>query len=94
MGALGFETFLGLLTFTGSIMAFGKLQGFITGAPITWKGQNVANIGLFFGSLGGHRHRGRPPGADTVVFFVHRARSASRWASWRSSPSAAPTCPS
>jgi NAD(P) transhydrogenase subunit beta len=32
-------------------MAFGKLQGFISGAPITWKGQNVANIGLFFGSL-------------------------------------------
>jgi NAD(P) transhydrogenase subunit beta len=51
MGALGFETFLGFLTFTGSIMAFGKLQGFISGAPITWKGQNVLNIGLFFGSL-------------------------------------------
>jgi NAD(P) transhydrogenase subunit beta len=51
MGALGFETFLGLLTFTGSIMAFGKLQGFITGAPVTWKGQNVLNIGLFLGSL-------------------------------------------
>ncbi len=51
VAALGFETFLGFLTFTGSIMAFGKLQGFITGAPITWKGQNVLNIGLFFGSL-------------------------------------------
>jgi NAD(P) transhydrogenase subunit beta len=51
MAALGFETFLGLLTFTGSIMAFGKLQGFISGAPITWKGQNFINIGLFFGAL-------------------------------------------
>ena len=49
--ALGFETFLGFLTFTGSVMAFGKLQGFIRGAPITWKGQNVLNIGLFVGSL-------------------------------------------
>ena len=29
MGALGFETFLGFLTFTGSMMAFGKLQGMI-----------------------------------------------------------------
>jgi NAD(P) transhydrogenase subunit beta len=51
MGALGFETFFGFLTFTGSVMAFGKLQGFITGAPVTWKGQNVINIGLFLGSL-------------------------------------------
>ena len=51
LAALGFETFLGLLTFTGSIMAFGKLQGVITGAPVTWKGQNVMNITLFFGSL-------------------------------------------
>jgi NAD(P) transhydrogenase subunit beta len=51
MGALGFESFFGFLTFTGSIMAFGKLQGIITGAPVTWKGQNVINIGLFLGSL-------------------------------------------
>jgi H+-translocating NAD(P) transhydrogenase subunit beta len=50
-GALGFEVFLGALTFTGSIMAFGKLQGFITGAPVTWKGQNLMNIGAFCGSL-------------------------------------------
>jgi len=51
MGALGFEVFLGSLTFTGSIMAFGKLQGFITGAPVTWKGQNAMNIGAFFGTI-------------------------------------------
>jgi NAD(P) transhydrogenase subunit beta len=51
MGALGFETFLGFLTFTGSIMAYGKLQGFIGGAPITWRGQNFLNIGLFGASL-------------------------------------------
>jgi NAD(P) transhydrogenase subunit beta len=49
--ALSLEVFLGFLTFTGSFMAFGKLQGFITGAPITYKGQNFSNIGLFFGSL-------------------------------------------
>jgi NAD(P) transhydrogenase subunit beta len=51
IAALGFETFLGFLTFTGSIMAYGKLQGVITGAPVTWKGQNVLNIGFFFGAL-------------------------------------------
>ena len=50
-GALGFETFFGFLTFTGSIMAFGKLQGLITGAPVTYKGQNVVNVGLFMLAL-------------------------------------------
>jgi H+-translocating NAD(P) transhydrogenase subunit beta len=49
--ALGLEVFLGFLTFTGSLMAFGKLQGFITGAPVTFKGLNVLNIGMFCGSL-------------------------------------------
>ncbi|MEO7108878.1 MAG: NAD(P)(+) transhydrogenase (Re/Si-specific) subunit beta [Polyangiaceae bacterium] len=51
MGSLGFEVFLGSLTFTGSLMAFGKLQGFITGAPVTWKGQNLMNFGAFGGAI-------------------------------------------
>jgi NAD(P) transhydrogenase subunit beta len=51
MTALGLEVFLGFLTFTGSLMAFGKLQGLITGAPVTWKGQNAINITMFFGAL-------------------------------------------
>ena len=51
LAALGFEVFLGALTFTGSIMAFGKLQGVITGAPVTWKGQNVMNVGAFLGAI-------------------------------------------
>jgi NAD(P) transhydrogenase subunit beta len=51
MGALGLEVFLGFLTFTGSLMAFGKLQGLIAGAPVTWKGQNATNITMFFGAL-------------------------------------------
>ena len=53
MGALGFEVFLGFLTFTASWMAFGKLQGVITGAPITYKGQNFVNLLLFLGGIGG-----------------------------------------
>ncbi|HWM92433.1 MAG TPA: NAD(P)(+) transhydrogenase (Re/Si-specific) subunit beta [Thermoanaerobaculia bacterium] len=45
--ALGLEVFLGFLTFTGSLMAFGKLQGILPGSPITYKGQNASNIALF-----------------------------------------------
>ncbi len=47
MAALAFEVLFGGLTFTGSLMAFGKLQELITGVPITYKGQNVINISLF-----------------------------------------------
>ncbi len=48
MSALGFEILFGSLTITGSLMAFGKLQGVITGTPITYRFQNVTNIAMFF----------------------------------------------
>jgi NAD(P) transhydrogenase subunit beta len=51
LGALGLESFLGFLTFTGSLMAFGKLQGLLPGAPITFRGQNKLNLLLFVGAL-------------------------------------------
>jgi NAD(P) transhydrogenase subunit beta len=70
MGALGFEVFLGFLTFTGSIMAFGKLQGFITGAPVTYKGQNVVNIGLFLLSLVLLVAQVWEPGAHPELLYV------------------------
>ena len=50
-GALGLEVYFGLITFTGSLMAFGKLQGFITGAPVTYPGQNFTNIAAFFAAI-------------------------------------------
>lgn len=52
MGALGFEILFGSLTVTGSLMAFGKLNEMIKGAPITYKGQNVVNISLFVVTVG------------------------------------------
>jgi H+-translocating NAD(P) transhydrogenase subunit beta len=41
--AVGVEVFLGALTFTGSLMAFGKLQGVLPGRPLTFPGQNALN---------------------------------------------------
>jgi NAD(P) transhydrogenase subunit beta len=52
MSAIGFEVLFGALTVTGSLMAFGKLNEMIKGAPITYKGQNIVNISLFFVTLG------------------------------------------
>ena len=52
MGALGFEVLFGSLTVTGSLMAFGKLQGILRSEPMTYKGQNFVNISLFLITVG------------------------------------------
>ncbi len=46
MGALGLEVILGFLTFTASLMAFGKLQEVLPQRPITYRGQNFVNLGM------------------------------------------------
>jgi NAD(P) transhydrogenase subunit beta len=52
MGALGFEVMLGALTTTGSLLAFAKLQGLVRGTPLTYKGQNIFNMGLLATTVG------------------------------------------
>ncbi|MFP6627185.1 MAG: NAD(P)(+) transhydrogenase (Re/Si-specific) subunit beta, partial [Deltaproteobacteria bacterium] len=47
MGAIGFEVMFGAVTFTGSLMAFGKLQGVVTSRNITYPFQNATNIAMF-----------------------------------------------
>ena len=46
MGALCLEVLLGFLTFTASLMAFGKLQEVLPTRPITYRNQNVLNLSL------------------------------------------------
>src|SRR5216117_3638136 len=46
MSVLSMEVILGGLTFTGSLMAAGKLQELLPQRPITYKGQNIVNLGL------------------------------------------------
>ena len=52
MLALVLETLLGFLTFTASLMAFGKLQEILPTRPITYKGQNIVNLMLFVTAVG------------------------------------------
>jgi NAD(P) transhydrogenase subunit beta len=46
MTAIIIECILGYLTFTGSLMACGKLQEWIPTRPITYKNQNLINLAL------------------------------------------------
>ncbi len=46
MTALALEVLLGSLTFTGSLMAFGKLQEILPQRPVTYRGQNIVNLSL------------------------------------------------
>ena len=46
LSTISFSVFVGTLTFTGSFIAFGKLQGFISGKPIVFNGQQILN-GIF-----------------------------------------------
>lgn len=44
MGEIGLEVIIGSLTFTGSLIAAGKLQEILPQRPITYKGQNFVSL--------------------------------------------------
>jgi len=43
IGTIVLSVFIGTLTFTGSFIAFGKLQGFVSGQPVVFPGQQLIN---------------------------------------------------
>jgi NAD(P) transhydrogenase subunit beta len=52
MAVLSLEVILGSLTFTGSLMAAGKLQEILPQRPITYKGQNFVNLAVLTLAVG------------------------------------------
>ena len=51
MIALATEMLLGYLTFTGSLMAFGKLQEILPTRPITYRNQNLVNLSILVAAV-------------------------------------------
>jgi H+-translocating NAD(P) transhydrogenase subunit beta len=64
LSALSMEVILGSLTFTGSLMAAGKLQEVLPQRPITYKGQNIVNLSLLAIAIG-----------IAIVLVLHPERS-------------------
>ena len=64
------SVFIGTLTFSGSFIAFGKLQGIISGRAITFSGQQILNALMFASivALGFVQQLGVLP--DTTIFYV------------------------
>ncbi len=79
MSVLSMEVILGGLTFTGSLMAAGKLQEVLPQRPITYKGQNLVNFLLFATAVGSARVPCLQSGRERVVpagrrhFLDHRS---------------------
>jgi NAD(P) transhydrogenase subunit beta len=64
---LGVDVFIGAVTFTGSVVAFGKLRGTLSGKPLLLPGRHVLNLGMLVGGavlgaafLGAPGHDGLP----------------------------------
>jgi NAD(P) transhydrogenase subunit beta len=64
MAVLSMEVILGSLTFTGSLMAAGKLQEILPQRPLTYRGQNVVNLSLLGVSIALAAYLVRHPGAS------------------------------
>ncbi|NEV62677.1 NAD(P)(+) transhydrogenase (Re/Si-specific) subunit beta [Thiorhodococcus minor] len=64
MGEISAGVVIGAITFTGSVIAFGKLQGLLSGAPVKFTGQHLLNALI---------------GLATIALAVHFAMTGSLW---------------
>jgi H+-translocating NAD(P) transhydrogenase subunit beta len=70
MGALCAEMLLGYLTFTGSMLAFGKLQEIIPTQPIIYPGRNIISIGTLVVAIGSAVWLTMHPESQTTMFVL------------------------
>ena len=58
MGELSAGIIIGAITFSGSVVAFAKLQGLVSGAPVVFKGQHLLNAAIGLAAIGFGIHFG------------------------------------
>jgi NAD(P) transhydrogenase subunit beta len=64
------DVLIGAVTFSGSIIAAGKLQGLINGAPVTFRGSRAANIGAAVIGIGGGLYMIATPSVVALVIIL------------------------
>jgi len=68
--AIVLSLLIGSVTFTGSLIAFGKLQGLVTGKVVHYPGQHLINVLLFVFVLGAGVYVLMNPANATLVLII------------------------
>jgi NAD(P) transhydrogenase subunit beta len=64
------DVLIGAVTFSGSIIAAGKLQGVINGAPVTFPGSRAANIAAAVVAAGGGIYMIATPSVPCLIIII------------------------
>jgi NAD(P) transhydrogenase subunit beta len=70
MGELSAGIIIGAITFSGSVVAFAKLQGLVSGAPVIFKGQHALNALLALASIGFGIHFGMTESMTSLIIMT------------------------
>jgi len=64
------DVLIGAVTFSGSIIAAGKLQGLINGAPVTFPGSRAVNLALAAAGIGAARYLIATPSTAVLIVVI------------------------
>ncbi len=70
MGELSAGIIIGAITFSGSVVAFAKLQGLVSGAPVKFAGQHALNAALAIAAIGLGVHFGMTGSMTSLVLMT------------------------
>jgi NAD(P) transhydrogenase subunit beta len=64
------DVLIGAVTFSGSVIAAGKLQGFVNGAPVTFRGSRLVNIALAAAGIGAACYLITTPSTAVLIIVI------------------------
>ncbi|MET0065203.1 MAG: NAD(P)(+) transhydrogenase (Re/Si-specific) subunit beta [Candidatus Thiodiazotropha sp.] len=70
MGELSAGIIIGAITFSGSVVAFAKLQGLVSGAPVKFQGQHALNAAMALATVGLGVHFGMTESMTSLVLMT------------------------